>query len=256
MALGMNMHSPSERRMLCAIVTGVSSGLGEALAADLLARGCAVLGIGRSTSPRLGGDRYEFVAHDLRDAASVDTRLAPAFAAVAAARPERICLFNNAATLEPVGVLGDVDAAGITRSLAVNLLAPIALANLFCRTFDDDTVDRRIINVSSGAAQSTLPGESLYCIAKAGLEMLTRSLAAEHASPRFRAMTLRPGVIDTPMQAFARTRPRTALPSVDLFKDFHAQRQLVPPDTVARKVVDRLAFADVENGRTYSYAEL
>ena len=239
-----------------AIVTGVSSGLGEALAADLLAHGCGVLGIGRRTSARLVADRYEFVACDLADAPSVEARLAPAFAGVAAARPGRICLINNAATLEPVGVLGDVDAAAIARSVAVNLLAPIALSNLFCRTFDDDVVDRRIINVSSGAAQSTLPGESLYCIAKAGLEMLTRSLAAEHASARFRAITLRPGVIDTPMQAFARTQSRAALPSVDLFKDFHAGRQLVPPDAVARKVVERLVLADVENGRTYSYAEL
>ena len=61
--------------MLHAIVTGVSSGLGEALAANLLARGCAVLGIGRSTSARLGGDGYQFIAYDLGDAASIDTRL-------------------------------------------------------------------------------------------------------------------------------------------------------------------------------------
>jgi benzil reductase ((S)-benzoin forming) len=96
----------------------------------------------------------------------------------------------------------------------------------------------------------------LYCIAKAGLEMLTRTLAAEHASPRFRAISLRPGVMDTTMQSFARTQPNERLPSVDLFKGFHAGGQLVAPDVVARKTVDRLVLAPVDHGRTYSYAEL
>jgi benzil reductase ((S)-benzoin forming) len=138
----------------------------------------------------------------------------------------------------------------------VNLVAPTVLSNLFCAVFDDDSIERRIINVSSGAAQSTLAGESLYCVAKAGLEMLTRSLAAERTSERFRAITVRPGLIDTAMQTFARTQSKSTLPSVDLFKEFHASGRLVAPDVVARKIVERLVVAPVEHGRTYSYAEL
>ena len=46
------------------------------------------------------------------------------------------------------------------------------------------------------------------------------------------------------------------MPSVDLFKGFHAGKQLVAPDVVAHKVVDRLVLGPVEHGRTYSYAEL
>jgi benzil reductase ((S)-benzoin forming) len=242
--------------MPAVIVTGVSRGLGEALAMELLARGCHVLGIGRASSPRLAGVRYRFVGCDLAEVATLGARVAPAFEALLDDRPDAVCLVNNAATLEPVGVLGDIDGAGIARSVTVNLTAPVALASLFCRVFDDDAIERRIINVSSGAAQSPIAGEPLYCIAKAGLEMLTRCLGAEHSSSRFRAVTLRPGIIDTPMQAFARTQARGRLPSVDLFKGFHAGRQLVPPDVVARKVVDRLVLAPVEHGRTYSYAEL
>jgi len=242
--------------MLTAIVTGVSRGLGEALCAQLLERGCRVVGIGRGTSARLAGERYTFVKCDLGDAAALAERAAPAFARIAAERPDAICLINNAATLEPVGVLGTLGSVDIARSITVNLAAPIGLSSLFCKTFDEGAMDRRIINVSSGAAQSTLPGESLYCIAKAGLEMLTRSLAAEHASTSFRAITLRPGIIDTDMQVFARSQTENTLPSVDLFKGFHVSGTLVPPDTVARKVLDRLVFEAVEQGRTYSYAEL
>ena len=41
-----------------------------------------------------------------------------------------------------------------------------------------------------------------------------------------------------------------------LLKDFYASGKLVPPDVVARKIVDRLVVVPVEHGRTYSYAEL
>lgn len=242
--------------MLTAIVSGVSRGLGEALALALLARDCRVLGIGRESSARLASDRYRFVSCDLAQPVSGVEALAPAFVAVAAERPAAVCLINNAATIEPVGTLGSADAADIDRSLAVNLVAPAVLSSLFCRVFGDDTSERRIINVSSGAAQSVLPGSSLYCIAKAGLEMLTRALAAEHGSPRFCAITVRPGIIDTPMQAELRSQPPERYPNVELFKGFHAGGQLVPPDVVARKIVERLVLAPVEQGRTYTYAEL
>jgi NAD(P)-dependent dehydrogenase (short-subunit alcohol dehydrogenase family) len=238
-----------------AIVTGVSRGLGAALAAELHARGFDVLGVGRSPPPAMrDGDR--FVRFDLAQTATLATAVEPAFAAIAAQRPSSVLLVNNAATAERIGVIGALATDDIAMSLAINLLAPAVLANVFCRIFDDDALERRIINISSGAAESTLPGESLYCIGKAGLEMLTKSLAAERASPTFRAITIRPGIIDTPMQAFARAQTRERLPSVDLFKGFHADGQLVAPDVVARRIVERLVLAPVEHGRTYRYAEL
>ena len=237
------------------IVTGVSQGLGEALAVELLARGACVFGIGPRSSPALAGERFAFVRCDLSDAKAAAPILASALAAVAAARPGRACLVNNAATIEPAGVLGALDADAIDRSLGLNLATPIVLANLFCRAFDD-ACERRIVNVSSGAASHPIAGEALYCIAKAGVEMLTRMLSAEHASPRFRAITLRPGVIDTPMQAYARSQPPSRLPSVEMFRGFHEERQLVAPDVVARKVVARLVQGDVDGGRTYRYDEL
>ena len=248
-------NSADPKRMH-AIVTGVSQGLGEALAGDLLGRGAHVLGIGRTTSQRLAGERYRFLRCDLAEASMLPAMLEPAFAVIASQHPASVCLVNNAATLDPVGVLGTTEADHIMTSITVNLTAPIVLASVFCREFRDDAIDRRIVNVSSGAAQSVIAGESLYCIAKAGLEMLTRTLAAEHGSDRFRAISLRPGVIDTAMQSYARAQPKERLPSVDLFKGFHDGGQLVAPEAVARKVVDRLVLAPVEQGRTYSFAEL
>jgi NAD(P)-dependent dehydrogenase (short-subunit alcohol dehydrogenase family) len=242
--------------MRAAIVTGVSRGLGEALAHALLVRGYFVMGVGRASGARLAGPNYRFVEFDLAEAERVGEILGEPFAQLAARRPEYVCLVNNAALGTPVGVIGTLDAKEISRSLAVNLAAPIALANLFCRVFVEDAYERRIINVSSGAAGNAMPGVSNYCVAKAGLEMLTRSLAAEQPDGRFRAITVRPGVIDTGMQEFMRSQPKEVLPGVALFAGFYQGGQLVPPDTTARVIVDKVVAEPVENGRTYTYQEL
>jgi benzil reductase ((S)-benzoin forming) len=239
-----------------AIVTGVSRGLGESLAAVLLARGFAVTGVGRTSAGRLAGEHYRFVRCDLEEVPAIEPALAPVFAEIAAARPLSICLVNNAAVAGPVGVLGTLDTAAIAESLAVNLVAPLTLVNLFCRAFSDGSAQSLVINVSSGAAQSPLGGSGPYSIAKAGLEMLTRQIAADQTAPGFRAISVRPGIIDTGMQAYMRGLPREKYANVDMFREFHASGKLVPPDVVAAKIVDRLVLGDVENGRCYSYKEL
>ena len=242
--------------MRVAIVTGSSRGLGAALSEELLTHGFHVLGLARTApSGQLRGG-LRFVRCDFADTGAIAAVARPEFEAIVDAKPAAVCLINNAATIDGVGVMGALEPSMIASSLAVNLVAPTLLSNLFCAVFRDEAVERRIVNVSSGAAQSTLAGESLYCVAKAGLEMLTRSLADENASNRLDAISVRPGIIDTAMQTFARSRSQTALPSVGLFKGFHERGELVPPDVVARKIVARLVLAPVESGRTYTYAEL
>ena len=86
--------------------------------------------------------------------------------------------------------------------------------------------------------------------------MLTSVVAAEYGAHGVIAVTIRPGIIDTPMQVFARSQTREALPSIDMFRGFHDSGQLQPPDATAARIVDRLVIGSVENGRTYSYAEL
>jgi benzil reductase ((S)-benzoin forming) len=239
-----------------ALVTGVSRGLGESLAAALLARGFEVTGIGRSSAARLGGEQYRFAPCDLAQPALIEAALAPVFDEIAAARPRSICLINNAAVAGPVGALGTFDAASIAEALAVNLVAPLALVNLFCRAFAGGSTQCLVINISSGAAERALPGSGPYSIAKAGLEMLTRQIVADRQAPAFRAISVRPGIIDTGMQAYMRSQPREAFANVDMFREFHASGQLVPPDVVAAKIVDRLVLGEIENGRSYNYRDL
>src|SRR5690349_14408528 len=104
--------------MLHVIITGVSQGLGEALALELLASGA-----------------FRFVECDLADVTRLPAIVTPAFEDIASHAPRAVCLVNNAATLDPVGVIGATEAVAIARSVCVNLTAPIVLASLLCRSF-------------------------------------------------------------------------------------------------------------------------
>ena len=237
-------------------MTGVSSGLGEAIAANLLARGFEVVGVGRAAAPRLVSESFRLVVADLADVGQLPTKLDDLFGEIAARRVSSIAVINNAATAQPAGTMGDLDADAVVAALAVNLAAPVLVANAFLRAFRTVDIDRRLVNVSSGAAVRPIPGSGTYNVAKAGLEMLTSVIAAEQPASGITAITIRPGIIDTPMQEFLRAQNEERLPSVVMFRGFHENRRLVPPDVTAAKIVERLVIGPVESGRLYVYDEL
>ena len=242
--------------MHAAIITGTSRGLGEALAAELVGRGYFVIGIGRSDSARLAGERYRFVACDFAQPAQISAAVEPAMRELANRGPESVTLVNNAAVPWPIAVVGRLADAEAEAALATNVVAPLALCNAFLRVFADDTTPRRIINVSSGAAQMAIAGSAVYSMSKAAVEMLTRAIAAECMAPAFRCITLRPGIFDTDMQAFMRSRDPEQFPQVALFQGFKDGGLLKAPADVAARIVDRLIAADVEHGRTYMHQDL
>jgi NAD(P)-dependent dehydrogenase (short-subunit alcohol dehydrogenase family) len=242
--------------MQAAIVTGVSRGLGEALAAAMLARGFTVLGVGRTASAKLKGKHYHHAACDLAQPALIAASVTPALRTLAAHKPDAVTLINNAAVATPTGLLGHLDAADIEAALLINAAAPVVMADLFCRTFADDAIERRIINISSGAAQTAIAGSATYSMSKAALEMLTRSIAAEQSAPRFRCISVRPGIFETGMQAYMRSRDPAEFPSVGMFRGFKENGLLKDPAEVAARIVDKLVLGPVEHGRTYSHTEL
>ncbi len=237
-----------------AIVTGVSRGLGEALAAELLGRGFDVLGIGRLSSMKLRGARYRFAECDLSKPGLVAAAVAPALRDLAARTPASVTLLNNAAVAAPAGVLGDIDAADIEMAIATNVAAPMVLVDLLCRAFGSGGTRLRVINVSSGAAQSAIPGSSAYCVSKAALEMLTRALAADR--PDVESIAVRPGIFDTGMQAYLRSRDPETFPSAGLFRGFKANKLLKDPAEVAARMVTRLVQGEVEQGHVYLHTDL
>jgi benzil reductase ((S)-benzoin forming) len=204
----------------------------------------------------LEGKLYQHAACDLARPALIAASVTPALRALAARKPAAVTLINNAAVATPTGVVGKLDAAEIEGALLTNAAAPVVMADLFLRTFADDSVERRIVNISSGAAQTAIPGSAVYSLSKAALEMLTRSIAVEHNEPRFRCVSLRPGIFETGMQAYMRSRDPAEFPSVGLFRGFKENGLLKDPAEVAERIIDRLIVSPVENGRTYTHTDL
>ena len=242
--------------MHAAIITGTSRGLGEALAAELVGRGYFVVGIGRSDSAGLAGERYRFVACDFARPAHIGAVVEPVLRELAATEPESVTLVNNAAVAWPVACVGRLADAEAEAALATNVVAPLALCNAFLGVFADDATPRKIINVSSGAAQMAIAGSAVYSMSKAAVEMLTRAIAAECTAPAFRCITLRPGIFDTDMQAYMRSHDPAEFPQVELFRGFKDGGLLKAPAEVAARICDRLIAADVEHGRAYTHQDL
>lgn len=242
-----------------AIVTGASRGLGAALAAQLLAPARRLICIARSPNVALAaqaqasGAPLDYRLHDLADAEAT-ARLAQALgetlreaAAAGTASPiSRFVLVNNAGVIEPIGRIESLAAAPLARALQVNLAAAMLLTAAFLSATDAAGADRRILNISSGAARHPLAGWSAYCSSKAALDMFTRCIAAEHAgrpdAPR--VCSLAPGVLDTGMQATIRTAAPADFPQVERFRKLAAEGALASPAQVAQRIVAYLEGDD------------
>lgn len=228
------------------VISGSSRGLGAALARAALARGDRVIGIARS--PSLHGTH---IAHDLSRPEGLAEKLAPVLRAEVGPAVRRYVLVNNAGTIEPIG--SDYDADGIRDNLMVNLAAPIALTRAFLDTLAAVDADKRIVNISSGAAARPIHGWSLYCAAKAGLEHFGCCVALEQATAAHPAdvVSISPGVIDTAMQATIRATTAARFPELDRFRALHADGALAAPEAIAARLL-----AGIDRGTRHAGAAL
>ena len=204
-----------------ALVTGAGRGLGLALARALLAGGWSVV-----TDARRAGHLAAalpgavVVPGDVTDPAHRDA-LAAAVGGLARTGGRRLdLLVNNASDLgpSPLPRLADVPLAAARRVLEVNLLAPLALTQLFLPPLR--AARGIVMNISSDAAVEAYPGWGAYGSAKAGLDQLTAVLAAEE--PDLAVYAVDPGDMRTEMHQAAfpgedisdRPEPESVVPAL------------------------------------------
>ncbi|MBL9215529.1 MAG: SDR family NAD(P)-dependent oxidoreductase [Opitutaceae bacterium] len=183
------------------VITGVTRGLGRALAEWYIAQGHTVVGCGRSaeilnlrfTHPAPN----DFTALDVVDEGKVALWAEKVLAAHGA--PD--LLINNAALMNVPAPLWRVPAREFNQVIDVNIKG---VANVL-RHFVPAMVERRrgvIVNLSSGWGRSTAPEVAPYCASKYAIEGLTLALAQELPAG-MAAVPLNPGVIDTDMLRLA-----------------------------------------------------
>ncbi|MHB1284653.1 MAG: SDR family oxidoreductase, partial [Metallibacterium scheffleri] len=224
-----------------AVLTGHSRGLGAALAAALLARGIATLGLARRGNAALTA-RYpqllREVVLDLSDSAALQGWLEGGELHAWLAGAAHVLLINNAGVVGPVGALDMQSPAQLARAVALNVSAPLMLAAAFAEAARA-TPDRRIVHISSGAARQPIAGWSFYCASKAALDHHARTVAAD-AVPGLHICSLAPGVIDTDMQAEVRASDPARFPQRARFVAMHAEGALLAPAVVAERLLGYL----------------
>jgi NAD(P)-dependent dehydrogenase (short-subunit alcohol dehydrogenase family) len=211
-----------------ALVTGASRGLGEGAARALAKAGARVMLLARD------GDRVQKVAREIgAEALACDVSDYAAVERTVSATRKRFggldILVNNAGVIDPIADLAASDPAVWARNIQINLIGAYNVAHAVLEGMIASG-GGTIINVSSGAAYRPLEGWSAYCAGKAGLAMMTRSIALETKGRGIRTFGFSPGTIDTDMQVKIRASGMNVIsqiPRANLSPVEHAVRGLL-----------------------------
>jgi NAD(P)-dependent dehydrogenase (short-subunit alcohol dehydrogenase family) len=180
------------------IITGVTRGLGRALAEEFIRLGHTVIGCGRG-SEGVFDLRMKHGAPHSFDVADVSnsTKVGMWGARVLGFGEVPDLLINNAGIMNTPAPLWEVPAEEFASLVNVNITG---VANVI-REFVPAMVAAKkgvIVNLSSGWGRSVSPEVAPYCASKWAIEGLTKALAGELPAG-MAAIPLNPGVIDTDM---------------------------------------------------------
>jgi len=193
------------------VITGVTRGLGRALAEWYIANGHTVAGCGRNGQEIFDlrfahPEPHRFEALDVTQANKV---MIWAEKVLGGGIPD--LLINNAAVMNDPAPLWRVPAEKFAQLININV---VGVANVI-RAFVPAMVERKrgvIVNFSSGWGRSVSAEVAPYCASKWAIEGLTKALA-EELPAGMAAVPLSPGIIDTAMLRQAWADGAAAYPS-------------------------------------------
>ena len=221
------------------IITGVSSGLGRALFDVLRGTDVRLVCISRTFleyQTALASRDVVLLACDLSKPEEVSTLVQKLNSKLSSASDA--VFINNAATIVPIGPIGQIDDAAITATTHTNFISPMRITNTLCGL--KKVKKLTVIHVSTGAARIPLVGWSLYCATKAACKMFFAVLEEQYkGSKKVVVNQFDPGVIDTPMQKKIRQSSNRDFPRVEEFKTLQKMQKLSDPALVAKRLIEQ-----------------
>ncbi|MDB5454759.1 MAG: short-chain dehydrogenase/reductase [Caulobacter sp.] len=178
------------------LITGVSGGLGRAIAQAALARGDAVAGTVRQAAAlaafeALAPGRAHGVVMDVTDEAAVKVAVAEA-----ETRLGRIDILVNNAGYGLVGAVEEASLDEVRAQFETNVLGPLAVLKAVLPAMRARR-SGRILNITSVSGLAVWAGTGVYCASKWALEGLTQTLAAEVAELGIKVSNIAPGGLRT-----------------------------------------------------------
>ncbi|HVW81623.1 MAG TPA: SDR family oxidoreductase [Mycobacteriales bacterium] len=170
------------------VVTGGTKGLGRGIADAFRHAGAHVLVCARNAPAEA---LEHFVAADLRDPDAAHAVVARTLESWG-----RLDVVVNNAGGAPPSPAADASPNFVSKVVALNLLAPLYMAQAAYRVMSEQPGGGTIINIGSLSGHRPSPGSSAYGAAKAGLANLTATLAMEWA-PRVRVNEVMVGYLET-----------------------------------------------------------
>lgn len=222
------------------LITGASRGIGEALALALLDRGDRVIGFSRGVSERaIAHEQFLPINVDLSSMAEIEMAMHRLFETLTPDGIGSIALVNNAAALAPLAPIEDCASHDIVSHLHVGTAAPALMTSLFLQKTAEWPVPRTVTVVTSGLADIPAASMSLYCASKAFLNMFTRCVREEQrlTSRPARVIAIDPGMAETDMQVYARSRQGESFPVGTLLQQAHDAGQVHAPQAVAERIM-------------------
>jgi glucose 1-dehydrogenase len=186
-----------------AIVTGSSSGIGQAIAIRYASEGANVVVDYRNhpegadeTKKQIeaAGARSVVVQADVSNLADTQKLVDQAWQQFG-----RCDILVNNAGVEKGADFWEVSEQDYDTVLNVNLKGVFFLTQAFVRRLRDEKLPGRIINISSVHEDMAFPHFSTYCASKGGMRMLTRNLAVELGPLGITINNIAPGAIATPI---------------------------------------------------------
>jgi glucose 1-dehydrogenase len=186
-----------------ALVTGSSSGIGQAIAIRLASEGASIVVDYRSrpegadeTKSKIeaAGSKAIIVKADVSHLPDTQNLVDQAYSQLG-----RCDILINNAGVEKNAPFWDVTEDDYDAVLNVNLKGAFFLTQAFVRKLRDAKLPGRVINISSVHEDMVFPNFSTYCASKGGIRMLMRDLAVELGPLGITVNNIAPGAISTPI---------------------------------------------------------